>query len=183
MLKSYGVQVLAINTPSQSSAPSLPNRTNITFPCPGLTKNDDPRIGQYVKRTSVTSAGGKDLFKVTKQLFKIKFNKLSSRRKEIVRQKQIQTHRWSVDHTRKRIHAIGAKPCTGVSQMAEDGKLLPCDRCLKLLSLHRFRNAISRKPPKDKNRVYVPHHVQPAEIGKMYGLGFSGLIDGVRPIY
>jgi hypothetical protein len=67
--------------------------------------------------------------------------------------------------------------------MAEDGKLLPCDQCLKLLSLHRFRNAISRKPPKDENRVYIPYHIQPAKIGKMYGLGFSGLIDGVHPIY
>jgi hypothetical protein len=48
-LKSYGIQVLAMNTPSQSSAPSLPNCMKIAFPCPGLTKNDDPHIGQYVK--------------------------------------------------------------------------------------------------------------------------------------
>jgi hypothetical protein len=182
-LESYGIVALATNTQSHHSAPSLATETCISLPCPGLTEREDPHIKQYIKRTSVTSAGGKNLFKVTKQLFKVKFDKLSSKRKDIVRQKQIQTHRWSVDRIRKRVHAIGAKPCTGESQLAEDGSLLPCNPCLSLLSSRAFRNAIYRKPPKNENRVYVPHLFQPAEIGKMYGLGFNDLIDGVRPFH
>jgi hypothetical protein len=179
-LESYGIRALATNTQSHRSAPSL---SSITLPCPGLTEREDPRIKQYVKHTSVTSAGGKNLFKVTKQLFKVKFNKLSSKGKDIVRQKQIQTHRWSVDRIRKCVHAIRAKSCTGVSQLAEDGTLLPCNQCLRLLSSRGFRNAIYRKLPKNENRVYVPHLFQPTEIGKMYGHGFNDLIDGVCPIH
>jgi hypothetical protein len=69
-----------------------------------------------------------------------------------------------------------------MARQAKDGALMPCNQCLALLSLRTFRNAISRDPPKNENRVYVPHTFQPAEVGKLYGMGFNNLIDGVRPM-
>jgi hypothetical protein len=182
-LESYGIWALVTNTQLHHSAPSVSTEICITLPCPGLTEREDQHLKQYIKCTSVTSAGGKNLFKVAKQLFKVKFDTLSSKWKDIVRQKQIQMHCWSVDWIRKCIHVIGAKPCTGVSQLAEDGSLLPCNLCLSLLSLCGFQNAIYWKPPQNENCVYVLHPFQPAKIGKMYGHGFNNLIDGVCPIH
>ena len=165
-------------SPNSSDSSSSPSR--VALPCPGLTKKDDPRIAQYVKRTSVNSAGGSDIHDVAMDLFSKLFKNLTSDEKDIVRQKQIQTHSWSVDRMRKSVHAIGKSPCAGNAQQAKDGTLIACIQCLALLSLHAFRNAISREPPKDENRVYVPHKFQPAEVGKLYGMGFNSLIDGVR---
>ena len=170
VLKSKGAR------PSESS----PSPPHVALPCPGLTEKDDPRIAQYIKRTPVNSAGGKDIQEIAMDLYSDEFKNLTSSKKDIVRQKQIQTHSWSVDRMRKSVHAIGKSPCNGNSQRAKDGTLEPCIQCLALLSLRAFRNAVSREPPKDENRVYVPHTFQPAEVGKLYGMGFNSLIDGVR---
>ena len=174
-------QLSSSSIPSNSESPPCPSR--IALPCPGITEKDDSRIAQYVKRTSVNSAGGKDIHEIAKMLFQDQFKNLTSNKKDIVRQRQMQTHSWSVDRMRKSIHAIGNSPCSGNAWQAKDKTLRPCAQCLALLSLHAFRNAIAREPPKDENRVYVPHKFQPAEIGKLYGMGFNSLIDGVRYMY
>lgn len=170
---------------SLSSSP-IPSSTSsslhVALPCLGLTEKEDPRIAQYVKRTSVNSAGGLDIHDVAKELFQKDFNKLTQKQKELVRQKQVQTHTWSVDCMRRSVHAIGKKPCKGNARKTADGNLLPCNQCLALLSQRAFRNAISREPPKNENRVYVPHTFQPPEVGKLFGMGFNDLINGVRRI-
>jgi hypothetical protein len=134
-------------------------------------------------RTSVNSAGGKDIHDIAIELFSEMFKNLSQERKDIVCQKQVQTHSWSVDRMQKSVHAIGKKPCDGNARQAKDGSLRPCNQCQALLSLRAFRNAISREPPKNENRAYVPHTYQPAKVGKLYGMGFNDLIDGIRPIH
>ena len=63
--------------------------------------------------------------------------------------------------------------------MASDGSLELCRVCKGLLMVPAFKKAIMRKPAPNKNRAYIPHVYQPVEIGKMYSLGFSELIDGV----
>ena len=117
------------------------------------------------------------------ELFSDVFKNLSQERKDIVRQKQIQTHSWSVDRMRKSVHAIGNNTCKGDARQSKDGTLMPCNQCLALLSLRAFRNAITREPPKDENRVFVPHTFQPAEVGKLYGMGFNNLVDGVHMMH
>ncbi|KAI0291530.1 hypothetical protein BC826DRAFT_875479, partial [Russula brevipes] len=140
-----------------------------------------PRIKQYVKRTSATSAGGINIHAIAKDLFRDDFKNLSAKKKGLVHQKQLQTHTWSVDSMRMSIHAIRTNPCSGNAQRGADGALRPCNQCLALLSQRAFRNAISREPPKNENRVYIPHTYQPAEVGKMYKFRLNNLIDGVRP--
>jgi hypothetical protein len=98
-----------------------------------------------------------------------------------VRQKQAQTHSWSIDHLTKSIHAIGKNACKGSARVADDGTLEPCTACMSLLSMQAFRNAISREPGESKNRASVPHVYQPPEIGRLYSLGLQNLIEGVRP--
>ena len=182
-LDSYGLTVRPIKAlSSPQSIPSTPSSSagRVALPCLGLTEKDDPRIAQYVKRTSVNSAGGKDIHDIAMELFSVAFKNLSKEKKNLVRQKQMQTHIWSVDRMRRSVHAIGKDPCNGNARQAKDGSLEPCNACLALLSLRAFRNAISREPPKNEDRAYIPHTFQPAEVGKMYSMGFNSLIDGVR---
>ena len=179
--KAASAQLPVLSSLNSSDSSSSPLR--VALPCPGLTEKDDSRITQYVKRTSVNSAGGNDIHDVAMDLFLKPFKNLNSDEKDIVRQKQMQTHSWSVDRMRKSVHAIGKNPCDGNARQAKDGALIACMQCLDLLSLRAFRNAISREPPKNENRVYVPHKFQPAEVGKLYGMGFNSLIDGVRYVH
>jgi hypothetical protein len=167
---------------SPSSTQLLPSPTSVAFPCLGLTEKDDPRILQYLTRTSVASAGGKNVHDVARELFSADFKDLSPEDKNIVRQKQMLTHSWSVDRTTKSVHAIRDNPCEGVARQGNDGTLQPCVPCFSLLTLRVFRNAISREVPENENRVYIPHIYQSAEVGKLYGLGLIDLIDGVRLI-
>ena len=181
-LDSYGVRVHSINTQSWSPPiPSTPSSSSPTdLPCLGITEKDDIRIAQYLKRTPVNSAGGGDIHGIAEELFANEFKNLSQDEKDIVRQKQLQTHSWSNDLIRKSIHAIGENPCTGKARVARDGGLMPCNQCVALLTLRAFRNAISRESGKIGNWRYTPHIFQSPDIGRIYSLGLYELLDGVR---
>jgi len=180
-LDSYGVRVRPMNAqtplPSIPSASSPPSCTNL--PCLGITEKDDARIAQYMKRTPVNSAGGDDIQYIAKELFANDFKNLSQEKKDIVRQKQLQTHSWSNDHIRKSVHAIGKNPCDGKARLSKDGSLMPCNQCLALLTLKAFRNAISRKGCENDNRGFTPHIYQSPDVGRIYSLGLYELLDGV----
>jgi hypothetical protein len=133
-----------------------------------------------MKRTPVNSAGGGNIHDIAKELFGDHFRNLSKGAKDIVRQKQLQTHSWSNDHIRKSIHAIGKNPCNGKGCLAKDGTLMPCNQCLALLTLRAFRNAISRECVENENRVFTPHVFQSPDVGRIYSLGLYELLDGVR---
>jgi hypothetical protein len=180
-IDSYCVHVRPINAqtlpPSVPSTSSPPSPTNL--PCLGITEKDDPRIAQYMKRTPVNSAGGDNIQDIAKELFASDFKNLNQEKKDIVRQKQLQTHSWSNDHIRKSVHAIGKNACDGKARMAEDGSLMPCSQCLALLASKAFRNAISRKCCENENRGFTPHIFQSSDVGRIYSLGLYELLDGV----
>jgi hypothetical protein len=179
-LEAFGIVALSASTPSSTSAlSSAPSPSTSLLPCPGLTDKDCASISQYFSRTCVTSAGGEDLHSVARSLFADEFKNLSSEKKELVRLKQKKTHTWSIDHLMKTIHAIGKAPCEGNAVVARDGSVKACKSCQALLTLHVFKKAVSRKPAPNKNRSFIPHIYQPAEVGKMYSIGFNDLIDGV----
>ncbi|KAN0132733.1 hypothetical protein V8E53_009404, partial [Lactarius tabidus] len=179
-LEAFGIVALSASTPSSTSAlSSAPSPSTSLLPCPGLTDKDCASISQYFSRTCVTSAGGEDLHSVARSLFADEFKNLSSEKKELVRLKQKKTHTWSIDHLMKTIHAIGKAPCEGNAVVARDGSVKACKSCQALLTLHAFKKAVSRKPAPNKNRSFIPHIYQPAEVGKMYSIGFNDLIDGV----
>ncbi|KAH9016984.1 hypothetical protein EDB85DRAFT_1897861 [Lactarius pseudohatsudake] len=183
-LERFGVVVLPASAHSRASGSSMPLQSSspspapVSLPCPGLTEKDTIHLCQYFARTSVASAGGTDLHIIARSLFSDKFKNLSSDKKELVRLKQKQTHCWSLDHLMKTVHAFGKNPCEGDAQTASDGSLEPCKACKALLTLPAFKKAITRKPAPNENHAYIPHVYQPAEIGRMYSLGFSELING-----
>jgi len=178
-LHGYGIIVRPINT--KPLLPSISSTSSPTdLPCLGITEKEDIQITQYMKRTPVNSAGGTNIHGIAKELFADDFKNLGHKEKDIVRQKQLQTHLWSNHPARKSIHAIGKNPCNGKAHLARDGSLMPCNQCLALLTLHAFRNAISQKSGENGNRRYTPHTFQSPYIGRMYSLGLYELLDGVR---
>lgn len=178
-LHSYGIMNINTQSPSLSVASISSSPPHTDLPCPGITEKDDLRIAQYMKRTPVNSARGGSIQDIAEALFSNDFKDLSQKDKDIVRQKQVQSHVWSNDPIRKSVHAIGKNACEGKARLAKDGSLMPCNKCLALLTLRAFRNAISRKSRENGNRRYTPHIFQSPNIGRIYSLGLYELLDGV----
>jgi hypothetical protein len=183
-LDSYGVVIHLMNLNAQSPLSSIPpippSPLCSDLPCLGITEKDDIRIAQYMKRTHVNSAGGSSIYDIAEELFSDDFKNLSQGQKDIVYQKQMQSHLWSNDPIRQSIHTIGENPCDGNACLAKDSSLMPCSKCLALLSLPTFRNAILRKCCKNVNQRYIPHIFQSPDIRKIYSLGLYELLNGVH---
>jgi hypothetical protein len=182
-----------VQTPQQTKMESKQKVTSqsqesVLWPCPGLTQSYDPRIQQYLERTEAGSAGGVSERTLAEEMFNTRFGKLESFQKHAVTLRQIQTHRWCLDHPRYRVFAIGLNKCLENVVVRKDSqgslpldKLEPCANCIALLSLPAFQTVISKPIPEDKNRVSVPHKYQNAAIGKMYikSQGLSDLLSEV----
>lgn len=161
------------------------------WPCPGLSEVDDPRIVQYFSRIELGSAGGRSERLLAREMFEVEYSQLTPSQKETVALKQNQTHRWRLDHSRKRVFAIGEAKCLenvsarSTSTGEHTQVIEACKSCKAVLSLREFLTAIARLVPADKNRAYVPHRFQNSAIGQMYARnrGLGDLLAEVRMIY
>lgn len=73
-MRTHGILLFPVSTPAVGSTihrPSLLSR--VARACPGLICKDDRRIPQYIKRTPMTSADGKYIRTVAKELFSVLF--------------------------------------------------------------------------------------------------------------
>ncbi|KDR83159.1 hypothetical protein GALMADRAFT_206799 [Galerina marginata CBS 339.88] len=143
------------------------------WPCPGLSTKNDTRIGTYLKRTTVESAGGVSEHSIAKELFNVeKVSELSKSQREVVDLKQQQTHRWRLDHFHHRIFAIGLDTCMETVSSSDSlgdteiNLLKPCESCQKLLKLRAFLNAINKDIPDDANLAHVPRRFQNSAAGE-----------------
>jgi hypothetical protein len=167
-----GLQFVFRQQPGSSSVNSnarLCDETIILQPCPGLSEDDEPRIKTYLLRTTVSSAGGISIDAVAEQMYNTPYKNLSGDRKQDVRVGQVHTHRWSLDHQKRRVFAIGEEcclqnvPCSSSSS----GRPRPCRPCKALLKNRAFQNAMNRNIPDDENRKFTPHLYQAANIAKI----------------
>jgi hypothetical protein len=151
------------------------------WPCPGLSEEDDPRIEQYLLRTTVSSAGGISIETQSEQMYNSPYRNLTADQKQAVRAGQVHTHRWSLDHQRRRIFAIGEKPCVQ-KVPCNSGKHQPCCACKALLRNRAFLTAINRDVPDDVNRKFTPLLYQASEIAKICAKhsGLGSIFDKVK---
>ncbi|KAF8993134.1 hypothetical protein BDQ17DRAFT_1331884 [Cyathus striatus] len=70
------------------------------WPFPGLTQREDPRIGVYLSRILVSSAGGENIGKIAQRMFSKAYNGLSNDEQQAVCNWQVQTHQWRLNHER-----------------------------------------------------------------------------------
>ncbi|KAF8966837.1 hypothetical protein BDZ97DRAFT_1657377 [Flammula alnicola] len=140
------------------------------WPCPGLTEADNGRITQYLKHTEYGSGGGVSEHILAEEMFETKYSLLHSSQKEAVTLRQLQTHRWRLDHPHKCIFAIGDKKCLK-NVKADNGDhttIKPCTEYKALLSLLAFQMAILKSKPEDKNCHFIPLRYQNSAIGEIH---------------
>lgn len=165
-----GLQYVFLHQPGSSFVNSdIRDNSTTPLPCPGLTEDDEPRIKTYLLRTTVSSAGGISIDAAAKQMYDAPYKNLSEDQKKSVRVGQVHTHRWSLDHQRRRVFAIGNERClqkVSHSNSESSGRPRPCRACNALLGNRAFQNAINRGIPDEENRKFTPLLYQTAEMAR-----------------
>lgn len=177
-----GLNFVFVQQPGTSLADSsVRDKSTTMWPCPGLSKDDDPSIETYLLRTTVSSAGGTSVNVVSEQMYKTPYKTLTEEQKQDVHMGQVHTHRWSLDHQRRRVFAIGEERCLMKVHLTP-GKPQPCCACKALLGDCAFQTAINREVPDDINRKFTPLLYQAAEIVKicMKHSGLGTIFDKVK---
>ncbi|KAH9032049.1 hypothetical protein EDB85DRAFT_1890890 [Lactarius pseudohatsudake] len=151
---------------SSMSKTGVLSESTALWPCPGVSEDDEPQIETYLLRTTVPSAGGISIEAVAEQMYNTPYRNLAEDQKQAVRAGQVHTHKWSLDHQRKRVFAIGEKPCLR-KVIQNPGRPQPCCACKALLGNRAFQTAINRDVPDDVNRKFTPLLYQAAEIAKI----------------
>jgi hypothetical protein len=162
----------SVDSGSSESEAEIP-----TVPCPGLTVVENPRIGQYLRRTGVQGGGGRSLPKIAKEMFKRLFSNLSGKKqRQQVLDKQMNEWKWRNDHMHSRVHLSG---CSKEVPSRFDNPPKPCSPCLGLLRDRGFRNTIWKKPPPDENYIHVNHRFRNPVVGEIYArtLGVKELVE------
>jgi hypothetical protein len=146
-------------------------------PCPGITDADDPRVSQYLRRTSLKGGGGRALPVIAKALFRKLFSKLTKKadRKKVL-DTQINEWTWRNDHGNLRVFSTSCK-CNVVD--SSPSRLRPCSECAFVLKSKLFRNCLQRPTPKDANFIYTNHRFRSDLLGKIYGhtVGVKSILE------
>ncbi|KAF5334602.1 hypothetical protein D9611_012013 [Ephemerocybe angulata] len=83
---------------AQSTSPSKKPADIETWPCPGLSQEDDPRIPQYFSRTTQPSAGGVKANILAQSMFGVASTRdLDENQSKALALRQQATHRWRLD--------------------------------------------------------------------------------------
>lgn len=177
-----GLNFVFLQQPGSSSVNrSVSDESTTLWPCPGISEDDEPRIEVYLLRTTVSSAGGISIDTVAEKMFSTPYKNLTEEQKQAVRMGQVHTHRWSLDHLRRRVFAIGEQHCLQKVRH-NSGRPQPCCTCKALLGDRAFQTAINREVPDDINRKFTPLLYQAAEIAKICAKhsGLGAIFDKVR---
>ena len=62
------------------------------WPCPGLSEEDNPLIDNYLRQTTVSSAGGISIDAIAEQMYKTPYKELADDQKQSVHVGQVHTH-------------------------------------------------------------------------------------------
>ena len=177
-----GLNYVFLQQPGSSLAmSSICDKSETLWPCPGLSEEDEPRIETYLLRTTVSSAGGISIDTVAEQMYNTSYKNLTEDEKQAVCVGQVHTHKWSLDHQRRRIFAIGESACFR-KVLHNSRQPQPCCACKALLGNRAFQTAINRDIPDDINRKFTPLLYQAAEIGKICAKhsGLGPIFDKVK---
>lgn len=153
----------------------------IPVPCPGLTRQSDPRIDNYLARTSVQYGGAPSRFVITRELFgpDARWSELSEKQQRMVLRREKVLALWRNAHD---IEAVFSTQCEGTVYAGGDGDPPPCEICQGLHKLHLFLVAIRRPLPTEKNMKFVPKAYRCSQLGEIY-LKYAGvreLMEKVR---
>ena len=157
----------------------------VEYPCPGLSDADDVRISKYLSRTQVLQAGSVSLRKIVEEIHgtNVRYVDLDEAEKKQVEDEHEHRQTWRNVHERKKVYAI---ECHKVISRPHNGeRALPCSNCLAVLRSKKFKNALQRDPPDEKNAIYVPKKFRNTQIAQIYARcrGLQGIVENAVSCY
>ncbi|KAJ3513597.1 hypothetical protein NMY22_g14994 [Coprinellus aureogranulatus] len=145
----------------------------VPVPCPALTRQSDPRIDNYLSRTSVQFGGAPSRFVITRELFgpDARWSELSKKRQRMVVRREKVLALWRNAHD---IEAVFSTQCESTVYAGGEADPPPCEACHALHKLHTFQVAIRRPMPLEKNMKFVPKAYRCSQLGEIY-LRYTGV--------
>ncbi|KAI0026653.1 hypothetical protein K488DRAFT_34225, partial [Vararia minispora EC-137] len=133
-------------------------------------------IDQYMYRTGTTGGGAPSREDIARTMFSLSSNErhwksLTSEKKRLVRIRQGELHTWFI---RREVGAIFSASCRHEARCSADGSHRECEECEALRRHPRFRAAINKPIPAEKNARYTPIEHRQVELGKLY-MRYNGL--------
>jgi hypothetical protein len=147
-----------------------------SFPCPGLTADDNPKIIYYLHRTGVLGGGAPSRDSISRRLLWKPYKKLTNRWKKKVQSIESNEYQWRNDHYNERIISSNCQKSTRARSFT---LVKPCKSCQALFDLKVFHTAISRQAPARKNVKFTPIVYRPTALGHIYARtkGIEELIE------
>ena len=161
--------------------PPQPKVMAVEYPCPGLSDVDDGRISKYLSRTQVLQAGSVSLQKIVEEIYgtdsEMRFVDLEEAERKRVVDEHEHRQTWRNVHERKKVYAIDCQKV--VSKHLDDERALPCSKCVAVFRSKKFKNALQRDAPDEKNAIYVPNKFRNSQIAKIYARcrGLQGIVE------
>ena len=157
----------------------------VEYPCPGLSDADDVRISKYLSRTQVLRAGSVSLRKIVEEIHgtNVRYVDLDEAEKKRVEDEHEHCQTWRNVHERKKVYAIECHKVTSGSHNGE--RAHPCSNCLAVLRSKKFKNALQRDAPDEKNAIYVPKKFRNTQIAQIYERcrGLQGIVENAVSCY
>ncbi|KAJ6570704.1 hypothetical protein B0H10DRAFT_1964583 [Mycena sp. CBHHK59/15] len=154
------------------STPSPPRRS-IPLPCPGLTRESNEKIANYMSRTSVSGGGAPSRSRLAVDLFSTQWADLTTDEQRMVLRREITLQKWKIGRA---VGAVFSASCLRDVQAYDDEEPQPCTECEGLYKLHTFQVALNRPMPDENSLKYVPVMYRDKELGTLY-LRYHGVRD------
>jgi hypothetical protein len=149
------------------------------YPCPGLSDADDGRVSKYLSRTQVLRAGSVSLQKIVEEIHgaDVRYVDLDEAKRKRVVDEHEHRQTWRNIHERRKVYAVDCHKV--VSEPHNGERAFPCTNCLAVLRSKRFKNALQRDAPDEKNTIYIPNKFRNTQIAQIYARcrGLQGIVE------
>ena len=168
------------------SSPAGASLSNIRkYPCPGLTREQNPRVSHYLKRSLAAGGGAPSRTNIAEVLFGVDavYALLPDAQKKMVVRREELLFQWK---NSRAVGAVFSSKCQKETPgRQDDNQLLPCAECRDLLKLHTFQVALNRPIPDDANMKFTPISHRDLDVGDIYFKvkGIRDLVETVCPIF
>ncbi|KAF6742271.1 hypothetical protein DFP72DRAFT_1022703 [Ephemerocybe angulata] len=140
------------------------------LPCPGLTREAEPKVEAYICRTSATYGGAPSRMSIARTLFdiidlKVLWSDLNAKQQRMVLRREVTLAAWRIV---REVEAVFSVKCDITVYTAIGKDPSPCHSCKSLLELHSFQVALRRPQPSEANMKYVPKAHRCTQLGEIY---------------
>lgn len=175
--KCQGIQRRAQHTPSLSafgfgkrtSASHLPPTAVTQVPCPGLTRQQYPKVDLYLRRAATPGGGSRPKPVLAQAMFMKSCAELTTLERQAVARREFLEYKWVNKHAAGAVHSTACQRTVRQPRLEMSTSIPePCDDCLSLLHVRVFQTALNRDMPREAVLKFVPKEYRCAELGEIY---------------